>query len=334
MIDMAREEGTYLLMVDVFNGQDTLLFPLSYYNGEAYLLGFDGDYFAPFGHLIVDFGFINEKRIVEEIAKTSQQLFDYSKSWHNYRLKRLKLDYGQCYHSIYRPILSDTLFTDFFSTRQNDCPPTETYKDLPINCFQEYSNQLRQLEIILDDMKDVFKVVAPRHNQFSVYGHAIRNIIILACTELDARMQSLLAKNGVEPNGNYFVMKDYFKLKEALKLNEYKLSFYRYGDLGSFSPFSTWKNDKQLSWYQAYNHIKHNREKHLAEAKLFNAINAIMAYAIILIAQYGYRNNLWQETVGKIIHIEKEPMWDLEDFYIKSPGGQRTVSYPFQQQQC
>ncbi len=29
---MAREEGTFLLMVDVFNGQDTLLFPLSYYN--------------------------------------------------------------------------------------------------------------------------------------------------------------------------------------------------------------------------------------------------------------------------------------------------------------
>ena len=57
-----------------------------------------------------------------------------------------------------------------------------------------------------------------------------------------------------------------------------------------------------------------------------------MAYAIILIAQYGYRNNLWQETVGKIIHIEKEPKWDLEDFYIKSPGGQSTVSYPFKQE--
>ena len=29
--DMAREEGTYILLVDVFNGQDALFFPLSYH---------------------------------------------------------------------------------------------------------------------------------------------------------------------------------------------------------------------------------------------------------------------------------------------------------------
>lgn len=28
---MAREEGTYILLVDVFNGQDTLFFPLFYH---------------------------------------------------------------------------------------------------------------------------------------------------------------------------------------------------------------------------------------------------------------------------------------------------------------
>lgn len=112
-------------------------------------------------------------------------------------------------------------------------------------------------------------------------------------------------------------------------MDEYKLSFYRYGDLGTFSPFSTWESNEQLKWYEAYNHIKHNREKHFAEAKLFNAINAIMAYAIILIAQYGYRNDLWNETVGKIIQIDKEPTWNLEDLYIKNINGQRPVSFSF-----
>ena len=81
--------------------------------------------------------------------------------------------------------------------------------------------------------------------------------------------------------------------------------------------------------YEAYNHIKHNLEKHFAEAKLFNAINAVMAYAIILIAQYGYRNDLWSETVGKIIHIDKEPTWNLEDLYIKDPNGQSPVPFAF-----
>ena len=327
---MVRVDGTYLLMADVFSGQRLLCFPLSYYNGEAYLLGIDDDYCAPFGNPITDFGLINEEKIVEEIAKTSPEYSASKMYWSNYRLKRFKLDYGKCYHFIYRPRFLYTFYLDARESIPNGILSTELYEDLPVNNFQDYSNQLRQLEIILSDMAEVFKVVAPHSDQFSVYGHAIRNIIILACTELDARMQSILANNGVKPRRKYFEMKDYFKLKGPLKLDEYELSFYRYSDLGTFSPFSTWENDELLYWYQAYNHIKHNREKHFAEAKLFNAINAIMAYAIILIAQYGYRNNLWHETVGKIIHIEKEPKWDIEDFYIKNPEGQIYIAYPFQ----
>jgi len=333
---MAREDGTYFLMVDYrsSDGIGTHHIPIQYGNGEAHLLmcDYDNDCWAPDGIPIMNFGEMTEKQIFEVVRK-AHIYYSSLNEGENYRLKHLELDCGQCFNSIYRPIFTYYLTEDFQAISQSKISSTEYYKDLPINCFQDYSNQLRQLEIILDDMAEVFKVVAPHYQQRSVYGHAIRNIIILACTELDARMQSILANNGVSPDGKYFEMKDYFKLKGPLKLDEYELSFYRYGDLGTFSPFSTWENNEQLYWYQAYNHIKHNREKHFAEAKLFNAINAIMAYAIILIAQYGYRNDLWRETVGKIIHIEKEPKWDLEDFYIKSPDGQIPVSFPFQQEE-
>ena len=329
---MERVDGTYFLMVDYrsSDGIGTHHIPIQYSNGDAHLLmcGYDNDCWVPVGSPIMNFGEMTEKQIFEIVRKTHKYYSSLNEG-DNYRLKHLKLGCGQYYISIYRPIFTHDLTEVFQATSQSETPFTEYYKDLPINCFQDYSNQLRQLEIILDDIAEVFKVVAPHHNQFSVFGHAIRNIIILACTELDARMLSILANNGVSPDGKYFEMRDYFKLKSPLKLDEYKLSFYRYGDLGTFSPFSTWENDEQLHWYQAYNHIKHNREKHFAEAKLFNAINSIMAYAIILTAQYGYRNDLWRETVGKIIHIEKEPKWDLEDFYIKTPNGQRGVPYPF-----
>ncbi len=56
---MPREEGTYILLVDVFKGQDTLFFPLSYHDGEAYLLGVDENYNASLDYPISDFGFIN-----------------------------------------------------------------------------------------------------------------------------------------------------------------------------------------------------------------------------------------------------------------------------------
>ena len=336
MIDMARVDGTYLLVVDYRypDGISTHHIPIQYGNGEAHLLmcGYDNDCWVPVGSPIMNFGEMTEKQIFEVVRKT-HTYYSYLNEGNNYRLKHLKLGCGQYFNSIYRPIFTYDLTEDFQATSQSETSFAECYKDLPINCFQDYSNQLRQLEIILDDIAEVFKVIAPNCNQFSVYGHAIRNIIILACTELDARMQSILANNRVAPNGQYFEMKDYFKLKGPLKLDKYELSFYRYGDLGTFSPFSTWKSDEQLYWYQAYNHIKHNREKHFAEAKLFNALNAIMAYVIILIAQYGYRNDLWRETVGKIIHIEKEPRWDLEDFYMKSLEGPRPVPFPFQQEE-
>lgn len=332
---MARADGTYFLMVDYRSpdGIGTHHIPIQYGNGEAHLLmcDCDNDCWAPDGTPIMNFGEMTEKQIFDVVRK-AHIYYSSLNEGDNYRLKHLKLGYGHCFNSIYRPIFTYNLTEDFQATSQSETSFIECYKDLPINNFQEYSNQLRQLEIILDDMAEVFKTVAPSHKQLSVYGHAIRNIIILACTELDARMQDILANNGVNPNRKYFEMKDYFKLKDPLKLDEYELSFYRYGDLRTFSPFSAWANDKQLDWYKAYNHIKHNREKNFSEANLLNALNAIMAYAIILIAQYGYRNDLWRETVGKIIHIDKEPKWDLEDFYIKSLGDQRSVHYPFKQE--
>jgi len=79
--DMAREEGTYILLVDVFNGQDTLFFPLSYHDGETYLLGFDEDYSACLGFPISDFGLIDEEEIVERVANTSPNLSAYKKNW-------------------------------------------------------------------------------------------------------------------------------------------------------------------------------------------------------------------------------------------------------------
>ncbi|MBR6319102.1 MAG: hypothetical protein IKR50_01515, partial [Prevotella sp.] len=229
---MAREDGTYFLMADYksSDGIGTHHIPIQYGNGEAHLLmcDYNNDCWAPDGSPIMNFGEMTEKQLFDVVRK-AHIYYSSLNEGENYRLKHLELDCGQCFNSIYRPIFTYYLTEDFQATSQSKISSTEYYKDLPINCFQDYSNQLRQLEIILDDMAEVFKVVAPHYQQRSVYGHAIRNIIILACTEMDARMQDILANNGVNPNRKYFEMKDYFKLKDPLKLDEYELSFYRYG---------------------------------------------------------------------------------------------------------
>ena len=54
-----------------------------------------------------------------------------------------------------------------------------------------------------------------------------------------------------------------------------------------------------------------------------------MAFAITMIAQFGYRNNLWNEKIGKIIRVNREPNWNLQDFYLQSSEGNNQVSFPF-----
>ena len=54
-----------------------------------------------------------------------------------------------------------------------------------------------------------------------------------------------------------------------------------------------------------------------------------MALCIITIAQYGYRNDLWNERIGKIIKVEKEPIWDLGDFYLARPDKRVIIHYSF-----
>ena len=132
---------------------------------------------------------------------------------------------------------------------------------------------------------------------------------------------------GVAKKGKYFNTSDYVQLIDPLRLKDYSLSFKRYKMLNEFSPFIDWTTDKptqSLHWYDAYNQIKHDREVNFSLSNLENAIESVMAYAILLIAQYGYRNSLWNEKLGKVIDVHKEPLWNIRDFYIPKRNNDST----------
>ena len=320
---MKNRKGTYIALIDYdsWGYQVTTGFPMHFDNDETYVLETDENgYWITSGAPINNLCSLDDKSIFERL-KQSTPFLSQNNTGTNFRLIHLNLNYG--------PLFTDKYLKDFSIPFLEGKPARDFYEDLPITVPIEYSNLLRQIEIILDDLDSIFKVVSPHKNQDSVYGHAIRNVIILACTELDSRMQHILTNNAVRPIGKYFQMKDYYKLKNALRLDEYSLSFYRYGDLEVYSPFSEWEKNNELSWYKAYNSVKHNREDKYPDANLKNAINAIMALCIITIAQYGYRNDLWNERIGKIIKVEKEPIWDLGDFYLARPDKRDNIHYPF-----
>lgn len=251
----------------------------------------------------------------EYIKQRLSQLFNNGVPERMHLIKS-EIECGDRFNHIYRPV-NISSFRNIYDFNPLQDVPKEYYKDPPLENVSEYSNYVRQLELILDELFDIFKVVSPHSRNMRVFGNAIRNVLILSCTEVDSLMKSVLNGNGYKvdrPN-----MNDYRQLIIPMKLFDYTLSFRYINEVGGKTPFGKWgtkENSNSLSWYKAYNHIKHDRINNFKKANLRNAIEATMGFATMLIATYGYRNDIWNEKIGRIIEVKKEPSWSLKDFYL------------------
>ena len=239
---------------------------------------------------------------------------------------------GEYYKNIYRPVISYKL--QCFHLTFEGKPFSDCYDDISLWGVyrEEYLSHIRQLELIMNDLKSVFRVVEPTEDNKKTYGNILRNIIILSCTEIDLMMKMILKNNGYIVKDDKYTTNHYYKLKKALKLDEFSLLFRELEKLGSYAPFSKWTSDmptQSLTWYDAYNRIKHDREVNFKYASLDNALTAITAYAILLLAQYGYDNIIWKEHMRKFFNIQKAPHWELEDFYVPNIGELNPINYPF-----
>ena len=146
---------------------------------------------------------------------------------------------------------------------------------------------------IYSDLENIFRYIEPNYQNLSTYSHKLREILIIACTEVECIMRMICDDNVEEediPRNNFYKTGDYFNLKEALKLGEWSLELKDYSGLEPFKPFEPWleKNPtKSLFWYDAYNKVKHHREENIREATLFNVLNSVAAIHILNSAQYG-----------------------------------------------
>jgi len=86
------------------------------------------------------------------------------------------------------------------------------------------------------------------------------------------------------------------------------------------SPFENWKEPettKTLSWYAAYNAVKHDRENEFSKATLRHAFEAITACAIMMKAQFGEKFDEWKfSEAARFFSFIKYPSWPETDIYI------------------
>lgn len=144
-------------------------------------------------------------------------------------------------------------------------------------------------------LAEVFMFVEPV-NQAATHGLMIRELLLLACMEVESHLKATMSANGYVPldskkkPSEIWRTTDYVKLKIPLKLDEYDLELTSHRDYGPVAPFGLWdagKATQSLGWYQSYNATKHDRENALREATLDDAVNAVAAAHIMLHAQFG-----------------------------------------------
>ncbi|OBU29070.1 hypothetical protein C0Z01_11360 [Photobacterium kishitanii] len=179
------------------------------------------------------------------------------------------------------------------------------------------------LKILIDKLHEILLFVEPDTNGLQAYGHKIRELLILACTEVESSWISYFRLAG--QGSGRLSTNDYVKLNEKLRLFEYQVSFKNHPFNIQMKPFDCWdaKNPtKSLAWYDAYNKTKHNKAESFSCATLDSCFHAIAANIVMFCARYSpyellEKNDVCSNSVNEHFVIELiDP--SIEYFYVPS----------------
>ena len=173
----------------------------------------------------------------------------------------------------------------------------------PLSVYgHDFSGDVVAFEILENSLERLFLVIEPDDaTNGKTYGHEIRQLLILACTEVENLLKRVLVSNGYPaPAEDRWTTKDYVKVNAPLRLSFYSSELVRYPEYPPSSPFHGWdpaKPTKGLDWYQVYQKVKHDRGGSLKLATFSHAVTAVAAVHVLLTAQFGF--GLLKNHVGR-----------------------------------
>jgi hypothetical protein len=176
------------------------------------------------------------------------------------------------------------------------------------------ANARGQLTLLARKLETICQTVHPSENTLGVYGHEIRNLLILAATEAEMHWRGIIVANGSQShrlNSN-----EYVKLVEPLKLIDYVITFHDFPDLQPIRPFAGWSNtdpSRSLSWFAAYHGVKHNREAEFERGTLRHTFEAVSACIALLVAQFG--PVALNAELSSLVSLTV-PDWPIEEMYL------------------
>ena len=260
----------------------------------------------------------DEDKILESLQNSSRFRNQFSEeSLKSIGIETLNQTFGEFYPRIFRPFP----YTPYRHPHLNDridYVKGVIYEEIAFDPNDNNSivNSVNQLYLLTQELKNILDTIRPESTNLKVYGNKIKNLLVLACIEVENQFKAIIRENDYN-NKRQYTTKDYINLNPILRLSNYSIYFSYYPDLIIDNPFEDWDitigATKSIKWYDSYNAVKHNSEKEINKATLEMAIQAISALAILIVAQFGYSPLYWKERLGNFYDINNNTIWESED---------------------
>ncbi|MCC6525654.1 MAG: hypothetical protein IT373_23595 [Polyangiaceae bacterium] len=205
--------------------------------------------------------------------------------------------------------------------RMQRIPLGMTYRDAPPLAHlhsEACAATLRAGSFLVDLLRELFRHAEPSPANDNCFGQATRQLIVLACTEVEAGLRAALRANDTSVSADRRLsMNDYVRLRDPMRLGEWSVALVLHPGYPTIRPFESWNSatpTQSLEWYDAYNAIKHDRESAISRASLKHAIQAVAAAVVVAAAQFG------SEVVASFRNFEefsvRAPKWSYTELYV------------------
>ncbi len=165
-------------------------------------------------------------------------------------------------------------------------------------------HHIRAFELIQKDVIELFDYIEPADSNEKCYSYRIHSLLLRLCIEFEDNVKAILYENGFEKRDKSgklirLNISDYKKIESTHFLSKFevKLPFWS-GIKGDRKPFLDWKNGhNSLTWYEAYNDIKHDRRQKFTQANFGNLIDAYCGLLVLLTSQFGLNDFIPRTSV-------------------------------------
>jgi hypothetical protein len=154
----------------------------------------------------------------------------------------------------------------------------------------EKRNYEQVISLLIERLEDLFLYIYPDSAGLSTYGHKSRELLILACTEVENSWKYYMNKVYGIASAKRYTTNDYVKLNEKLYLKDFQFIIGAYPAIPTVRPFGGWNNTAptiSLNWYDAYNKTKHDRDANFSEATLWQCIQAVVANLVLYSVRFS-----------------------------------------------